>query len=177
MDTSLRYAGDSRALGIHAKEKIPLNSNTFLEVRGELDTRIGEPSLLAASVRKFYPDLFSSVSFGVKYDKYKKLHYLARGKVSLPVANDGLLKFTIKGQSQLENNFKQHKGAAEFSLGVLNFLREQDSSGALDFERVQDIRVKVGYEVFEKTPYIQIRENNWTLNADLKGRWNVRFDL
>lgn len=50
----------------------------------------------------------------------------------------------------------KHKGAAEFSLGVLNFLREQDSSGALDFERVQDIRVKVGYEVFEKVELIFI---------------------
>lgn len=32
----------------------------------------------------------------------------------------------------------KYKGAAEFSLGVLNFQREQD------------VRVKVGYEVFEK---------------------------
>lgn len=26
-----------------------------------------------------------------------------------------------------------------------------------------------------QVPYVQIRENNWTLNADLAGRWNVKF--
>ncbi|KGN47522.1 outer envelope pore protein 21, chloroplastic [Cucumis sativus] len=167
MDTSFRYAADSRALRIHAKEKISLDSNVFLQVRGELDTRIGEPSLLAASVRQFYPDLSASAGLGVQYDKYKKLHYVGRGKMSFPVTTDGLLRFTIKGQSHLDKDFKQfkYKGAAEFSLGVLNFQREQD------------VRVKVGYEVFEKIPYIQIRENNWTLNADINGRWNVRLDI
>lgn len=28
-----------------------------------------------------------------------------------------------------------------------------------------------------QVPYLQIRENNWTFNADVNGRWNVRFDL
>lgn len=28
-----------------------------------------------------------------------------------------------------------------------------------------------------QVPYLQIRENNWTLNADMNGKWNVRFDL
>lgn len=28
-----------------------------------------------------------------------------------------------------------------------------------------------------QVPYAQIRENNWTLNADFNGRWNLRFDL
>ncbi|XP_022153118.1 outer envelope pore protein 21, chloroplastic [Momordica charantia] len=167
METSLRYAGDTRALRIHAKEKIPLDSNIFLQVHGELDTRVGEPSLLAASLRQFYPDLSASASIGVRYDKYEKLHYLGRGKMSFPVTTDGLLRFTIKGQSYLDKEFKEtkFKGAAEFSLGILNF------------QKAQDVRVKLGYEVSDKVPYLQIRENNWTLNANVNGRWNVRFDL
>ncbi|XP_011627523.1 outer envelope pore protein 21, chloroplastic isoform X2 [Amborella trichopoda] len=28
-----------------------------------------------------------------------------------------------------------------------------------------------------EVPYFQIRENNWTLNADGNGKWNVRYDL
>lgn len=28
-----------------------------------------------------------------------------------------------------------------------------------------------------QVPYLQIRENNWTFNADVNGRWNVRYDL
>ncbi|URE18814.1 SNF1-related protein kinase [Musa troglodytarum] len=30
---------------------------------------------------------------------------------------------------------------------------------------------------YKEVPYFQIRENNWTLNADIDGKWNVRFDL
>ena len=103
-----------------------------LKVRGELDTRIGEPSLLAASVRQFNQDvrfswqpihflqvfvflfiivnqmqLSASAGLGVQYDKYKKLHYVGRGKMSFPVTTDGLLRFTIKGQSHLDKDFKQ----------------------------------------------------------------------
>ena len=32
METSLRYGGDSKALRIHAKEKFPIDSNTFFQV-------------------------------------------------------------------------------------------------------------------------------------------------
>lgn len=28
-----------------------------------------------------------------------------------------------------------------------------------------------------QVPYMQIRENNWTINADSFGRWNLRYDL
>ncbi|XP_022951031.1 outer envelope pore protein 21, chloroplastic-like isoform X2 [Cucurbita moschata] len=107
METSLRCGGDSRALRIHAKEKIPLDSNIFLQVHGELDTRMGEPSLLAASVRQFFPDLFASAGIGVQYDKYRKLQHFARGKMSFPVTTDGMLQFTIKGQSHHDKDFKQ----------------------------------------------------------------------
>ena len=79
----------------------------------------------------------------------------------------------------------------------------------MNFKEDQDVRIKVGYEVFNKVPlqqlkhvvgsskikcfgyllkqcvvvsffqvpYMQIRENNWTLNANMKGKWNLRFDL
>lgn len=33
------------------------------------------------------------------------------------------------------------------------------------------------YTFFSQVPYMQIRENNWTVNADANGRWNVRYDL
>lgn len=32
METSLRFGGDSKALRIHAKEKLPIDSNTYLQV-------------------------------------------------------------------------------------------------------------------------------------------------
>lgn len=51
--------------------------------------------------------LSASASIGVRYDKYEKLHYLGRGKMSFPVTTDGLLRFTIKGQSYLDKEFKE----------------------------------------------------------------------
>ena len=28
-----------------------------------------------------------------------------------------------------------------------------------------------------QVPYLQIRKNNWTLNADMNGKWNIKFVL
>ncbi|GJN22577.1 hypothetical protein PR202_gb10157 [Eleusine coracana subsp. coracana] len=30
---------------------------------------------------------------------------------------------------------------------------------------------------FKPVPYFQLRENNWTLNAYMDGKWDVRFDM
>ncbi|GAV65846.1 hypothetical protein CFOL_v3_09360 [Cephalotus follicularis] len=167
METSLRFAGDSRALKIHAKEKIPVDSKTHLQVHGELDTRYGVPSYFSAMIRHFYPDLSASLGVGLHYDKHEKLRFFVRGKKAFPVSSDGLFNFNIKGRCHTDQEFKEKKsrGAAEFSWSILNFQRDQD------------VRFKLGYEVFDKVPYLQIRENNWTLNADMNGKWNVRFDL
>ncbi|KAE8715591.1 putative RING/U-box superfamily protein [Hibiscus syriacus] len=43
METSLRYSGDSKALRVHAKEKFPIDSKTYLQVQGELDTKLESP--------------------------------------------------------------------------------------------------------------------------------------
>ncbi|KAK9028428.1 hypothetical protein V6N11_025591 [Hibiscus sabdariffa] len=68
-----------------------------------------------------------------------------------------------KGRYDVDQEFKGRKseGAAEFTCKIL------------DFQRDQDVRLKVGYEGLEKVPYLQIRENNWTLSADMNGRWNL----
>ncbi|XLR00861.1 hypothetical protein S83_067059 [Arachis hypogaea] len=75
METSLRYGGDSKALRIHAKEKVPIDSNTFFQVHGELDTRVGQASSLSAQIRHFYPSLSATLGVGLRYDKHEKLCY------------------------------------------------------------------------------------------------------
>ncbi|KAL1344060.1 hypothetical protein HN51_017962 [Arachis hypogaea] len=167
METSLRYRGDSKALRIHAKEKVPIDSNTFFQVHGELDTRVGQASSLSAQIRHFYPSLSATLGVGLRYDKHEKLRYTVRAKKTFPVTVDKLFDFKIKGRCDVDQNFKERKssGAAEFSWNIFNFQKDQD------------VRLRLGYEVFEQVPYVQLRENNWTFNADYKGRWSVRFDL
>ncbi|KAJ4702322.1 Outer envelope pore protein like [Melia azedarach] len=167
METSLRYGKDSKALRIHAKEKFPIGSNTHLQVHGELDTRVGAPNYLSAIIRHFNPELLASLGVGLKYDKHEKLRYTVRGKKAFSVTSDGLLSFNIKGRCDLDKEYKQRnsRGAAEFSWSIFNFQKDQD------------VRFKLGYEVIDKVPYLQIRENNWTFNADMNGQWNVRYDL
>ncbi|KAI5561175.1 hypothetical protein BDE02_16G097100 [Populus trichocarpa] len=67
-------------------------------------------------------------------------------------------RFAIDSSTHLQRN---SKAAVEVSWSIYNFHREQD------------VRFRIGYEV----PYLQIRKNNWTLNADMNGKWNVKFDL
>ncbi|XP_008237933.1 PREDICTED: outer envelope pore protein 21B, chloroplastic-like isoform X2 [Prunus mume] len=165
METSLRYGGDAKALKIHAKEKLPLDSKTHLQIHGELDTRLGVPTFGRAVVRRFYPDFSASLGVGLQYDRREKLRYTVRAKKSFPVTTDGLLSFNVKGRCDLDKEFKERSstGAAEFSWSILNFQRDQD------------VRLKLGYDLLDKVPYMQIRENNWTLNADGNGKWNVRY--
>ncbi|KAI3969603.1 hypothetical protein MKX01_020164 [Papaver californicum] len=153
METSLRYGGDSKSVRFHAKEKFPIDSKTFLQVNGELDTNVGGPTYYSAIIRHFYPE--------------SKLRYTVRGKKAFPLTSSGLLNFVVKGRCDADKEFKERKGrgAAEVTLAVLNFQKDQD------------VRFKIGYEMLEKVPYFQIGENNWTLNANIDGKWNIRFDL
>ncbi|KAI3895999.1 hypothetical protein MKW98_025790 [Papaver atlanticum] len=167
METSLRYGGDSKSVRFHAKEKFPIDSKTYLQVNGELDTNVGGPTYCSAIIRHFYPELSASLGVGLQYNQHEKLRYTVRGKKAFPLTSSGLLNFVVKGRCDADKEFKERKGrgAAEVTVAVLNFQKDQD------------VRFKIGYEMLEKVPYFQIRENNWTLNANIDGKWNIRFDL
>ncbi|GAA0142373.1 hypothetical protein LIER_03287 [Lithospermum erythrorhizon] len=187
METSLRYNGESKSLRIHAKEKYPLDLNTHLQLHAELDTRIGAPpSFLCAMIRHSFPQFYAGISVGAKFNKQEKLRLFARAKKAFPFTIDGLKSFIVKGRCEADEEFKQikPKGAAEFSWSIR------------DFKKDQDVRIKLGYEISDQmvqiassrrklnsswqlngVSYIQIRENNWTLNVDSNRKWNLRYDL
>ncbi|AEE35836.1 outer envelope pore 21B-like protein [Arabidopsis thaliana] len=56
METSMRYTSNSKSMKIHAKEKVPVNSKTHLQLHGELDTGTGAPSYFCAMIRHFFPE-------------------------------------------------------------------------------------------------------------------------
>ncbi|KAK1431285.1 hypothetical protein QVD17_07741 [Tagetes erecta] len=188
METSLRYGGDSTALKvntnkkpptvryasdassalkIHAKQKFRIDSSTLLQLNGELDTRIGVPTFFSALLRYFPPELSAKLGAGLRYDRREKLHYTMHGKKSFPVTPDRFVNFVVKGRCDLDKEFKQPtpSGAAELVWSIL------------DFQKDQDVRFKVGYEIFDKIPYVQVRENNWTFTANGNGKWNVKYNL
>ncbi|XP_020113052.1 outer envelope pore protein 21, chloroplastic-like [Ananas comosus] len=167
METSLRLGGDSKTLRIHAKEKLRLGPQTLLQAHGEIDTCAGAPSYLALLIRQFYPQLSANVDVGVQLDKGGDINYSLRGKKALSITSNGLVGINIKGRLVTDKEFMPGKksSAVELSWSILNFQKDQD------------VRIKVGYELFDKVPYLQIRENNWTLNTHMNGKWNVRFDL
>lgn len=183
MQTSLRYGGDTKSLRIHAKEKFPFHDPKFLlQVHGELDTSVGPPTFFAVMIRNFYPQLSASTGIGIQYDNLQKnLKYCLRGKKSFPISSSGLFSFDIKGRYDVDNKYTEQngKGAAELTWSILNFQEDQD------------IQLKLGYEVSNNScyagsnkihkvlqiPYLKIRERNWTLKADINGRWNIRYDL
>ncbi|KAK8950991.1 hypothetical protein KSP39_PZI004232 [Platanthera zijinensis] len=167
METSLRYSSQFKTLRIHAKEKLRLDSKTLLQAHAEIETGVGRPSFLCMTIRRFYPDLSASLGVGLEFNKHDKFGYNIRGKKLVALASNGVLGINVKGRCDTDKDFKQRKakGAVELAWSIL------------DFQKDQDVRIKVGYELLEKVPYFQIRENNWTLNADINGKWNVRFDL
>ncbi|XP_071703936.1 outer envelope pore protein 21B, chloroplastic-like [Rutidosis leptorrhynchoides] len=164
---TVKYAGDVGSIKIHAKQKLQLDSNTLLQLNGELDTGTGAPTFFCALVRHLYPDLSASLGAGLHYDKNNKLQCTLRGKKAYPVASNRFVNFVLKGSCDIDQDLSQPTphGAVELVWNILEFQKEQD------------VRLKVGYEIVDKIPYVQFRENNWTFNADINGRWNVRYNL
>ncbi|KAG6434880.1 hypothetical protein SASPL_106524 [Salvia splendens] len=167
METSLRYGGDSKTLRIHAKEKIPISPNSICQIQGELDTKLGAPTFVHGLIRYFHPESSASLGVGLRYNKRDKLHYHVRGKKAFPVTADKLFNFHVKGRCNIDEELKQfdYSAATEFVWNIF------------DVKKSQDVRIKLGYDVIDKTSYLQVRENNWTFNLDQNRRWNVRYDL
>ncbi|CAL5020412.1 unnamed protein product [Urochloa decumbens] len=169
METSLRLR-DGGGLRIHAKEKLPLGYNSLLQAHGEINaTTAGAaaPSYLALFVRQFYPKLSANVGVGVQLHNGDDLTYSLRAKKALPFTSNGLLGLNLKGRlfTDKELNPRKRTGAVELAWTVL------------DFRKGQDVRLKLGFELYDKVPYLQLRENNWTMNAYMDGKWDVRFDM
>ncbi|KAL8233333.1 hypothetical protein R6Q57_003111 [Mikania cordata] len=164
---TVRYAGDSSSLKVHAKQKFRIDSNTRLQLNGELDTRIGVLTFFSALLRYFPPELSAKIGAGLQYDRRDKLHYTIHGKKSFPLTPDRFVSFVVKGRCDLDKEFKKPtpSGAAELVWNIL------------DFQRDQDVRLKVGYAILDKIPYVQVRENNWTFTADANGKWHVKYNL
>jgi hypothetical protein len=143
METSLRYATNSRSLKIHAKEKFPVNSKTRLQLHGELDTGAGVPSYFCAMIRYFFHEASTNLGVGLHYDKREKLRCLVRGKKKFPVITDEVVTFNIKGRCDFDQDLVQRnaKGAAEFDWNIWKFQKDQD------------LRLRIGYEMFEKVRF------------------------
>lgn len=168
METCLRYSGQQKQLCLHAKEEFFIDSNFFFQIHGKLNTRTGEASGIAKLKRRFYPELFTSLDAGVKYDtEMREFICDLQGKKTIPITDNGLLSVDMKGGYSFNPSSQKGKqrGIVELTYRIFNFSEDQD------------VRLRIGYNLFDKKPYFQIRENNWTVNADINGRWNVKYDL
>ncbi|CAL4886180.1 unnamed protein product [Urochloa decumbens] len=146
METSLRLR-DGGGLRIHAKEKLPLGYNSLLQAHGEIDaTTAGAaaPSYLALFVRQFYPKLSANVGVGVQLHNGDDLTYSLRAKKAIPFTSNGLLGLNLKGRlfTDKELNPRKRTGAVELAWTVL------------DFRKGQDVRLKLGYELYDKKYYL-----------------------
>ncbi|KAG0475149.1 hypothetical protein HPP92_014835 [Vanilla planifolia] len=119
------------------------------------------------SIRRFYPELSASIGVGLQFNSQDKFGYNIRVKKALLLKSNPMLHVNVKGRCDTDKDFKQKKAKSAIELAW----------SILDFQKDQDVRIKIGYDLLEKAPYFQIRENNWTLNADISGNWNIRFDL
>jgi len=168
METSLRYGNGEKQLLLHAKENFLLDKSFFLQVHGKLNTHTGAAHGTAQLKRKFFPELLTGLDIGARFDsQLKEFTYDIQGKKTLPVTDNGLLSVDLKGGYNYNPGSRKGKprGVVELSYKVFNFTEDQD------------LKLKIGYNAFKQTPYFQIRENNWTLNHELNGGWNVIYDL
>ncbi|XP_021315072.1 uncharacterized protein LOC8056266 isoform X1 [Sorghum bicolor] len=110
----------------------------------------------------------ANLGAGVQLHNGDDLTYSLRAKKAVLFRPDnGFLGLNLKGRLLIDKEFKPTKtsGAVELAWTIL------------DFKQGQDVRLKVGYELDDKVPYFQLRENSWTLNAYMDGKWDVRFEM
>uniref|UniRef100_A0A0E0K7C9 Outer envelope pore protein 21, chloroplastic n=1 Tax=Oryza punctata TaxID=4537 RepID=A0A0E0K7C9_ORYPU len=179
METSLRLRGggggaSQDGLRIHAKEKLPIASNALLQAHGEIHASTGAPTYLALLLRNFYPRLSANLGLGLAihfhnnqlaWDDFS--YTLRANKAIIPFPSNALLGINLKGRLLADKHFKPTTRTAAVELAWT----------ILDLKRGQDVRLKLGYQLLHKMPYFQLRENNWTFNAYMDGKWDVRFDL
>eukprot|EP00250_Pteridium_aquilinum_P003678 c13987_g1_i1 orf=581-1087(-) len=168
METSLRYNKEHKQLCLHAKESFLIDSAFYLKAHGRLNTHTGAAAGVAQLRRRFFPQLLTNLDVGAKYDtEVKEFSYDIQAKKTLPITESGLLSVDIKGGYNFNPGLKigKPRGVVELNYKIFNFTEEQD------------VRLRLGYNPFQRKPYLQVRENNWTFNADFSGSWSVVYDL
>ena len=173
METSLRMNSEEPGLRIHAKENFVSDGNVALALHGSIDTQTGKPRCVVQLKKKFFPELMTSVDVGAKFEvESREVTYHVAGKKTFELTDNGLLCLDCKVGYVYQPHVQagQAKAAVELSQKVFNFTEDQD------------LKVKVGYNVVGRRPYVQLREINWTLNADVEQwgkhvRWSIAYDL
>ena len=141
-----------------------------LQVSGSLDTKDGRVESRAYVRKKFFPEAFlSRVDMGLSYATTQDdaVQYGVAGKKSFELTDDGLTTLDIKGGMTMGSRARgaEFDGRVELTQKIFNFQEDQD------------LKLRLGFNVGERSFYGQIRENNWTFNTDFKDRWDVRYDL
>ncbi|KAK3282147.1 hypothetical protein CYMTET_10101 [Cymbomonas tetramitiformis] len=125
---------------------------------------------IASLRKKFFPQTLTRLDLGALYTTdADDIRYCMKAKKSVELSDDGLLSLDFKGACSVSASRKPLRadftGCAELSRKVFNFTEDQD------------LKLKIGYNAKDKVVYAQVRENNWTLNMDVNGRWGIRYDL
>lgn len=173
METSLRFKSDDKDLHIYVKESFVSEGNVALQLRGRLNTKTGKPGGIVQLRKKFFPEVLTSVDMGAKIDiESRDVTYSIQGKKTWELNASGLLCLDLKGGYHYHANTQDGtpKAVVELSQKVFNFTEDQD------------LKIKLGYNIVERRPHLQLRENNWTLNAEVKDRgkkvaWSIAYDL
>eukprot|EP00252_Welwitschia_mirabilis_P014083 TRINITY_DN31103_c0_g1_i1.p1 TRINITY_DN31103_c0_g1~~TRINITY_DN31103_c0_g1_i1.p1 ORF type:complete len:169 (-),score=28.00 TRINITY_DN31103_c0_g1_i1:443-949(-) len=168
METSIRYNSTDSKFHIHAKERVFFDSYSYLKIHGKINMHTGEAHGSVQLKQSYQPQKYSLVDVGIDYNTEKKeVACDLQWKSKLPIISSGSLHLDTKGGYKFLPHERKGKprGAVEIAYELMNFQQEQD------------IRLKVGYSIIEKKPYLQIKENNWTLNADINGSWSIKYDL
>lgn len=187
METHLTFDNRDRQLNLAFKERFVTDSNFVLKVTGGVNTQTGDVEY-QGFLGKFFnakPRSRSGyalaadkkqlrIGAGVHYDSASEMYQVgltARKNIQLG-KGDTWLKLSQDALYNPQTQKPSGIGSAQVSKSFFNFTD------------TQDVRASVGCNAFINhrgdivtAPFAQIRENNWSLNTDLKGNWSIRYDL
>ena len=184
METCLRYNSTDKSLHLHAKENFVSEGKILLQLHGRIDTTTGRPGGRIQLRKKFVPDFLTALDVGARLElESREMSYSVQGKKAVELSDNGLLSVELKAGYVYNSNLRTGtpKGNLELSQKVFNFTDDQD------------LKIKLGVDLVKRRPYAQLRENNWTLNAEWRPKpgavvanggappkhvfWSISYDL
>lgn len=65
------------------------------------------PKTVTESISTTALQILASLGVGLQHEKNGKVRYIMRGKKAFPVTSNGLLRFNVKGRSDVDQEFKR----------------------------------------------------------------------
>lgn len=187
MESQFVYDNQSKHLHLAFKEKFRTEDGLTLKVAGSIDTVTAKASCRGSLFKHVFlgrrpisrkateqKDLRTRLGAGV-YADLDQADVRAAANLTQYVAlgsRDAYIKAVGQAEYNTNTNKKYGTGKLQLTKAFYGFTSDQDVKLSVGYKGTMDDRGRVTGEAFG-----EVRENNWRLQTNFKGKWLAMYDL